>query len=229
MLQVEQLQSFYGESHILHGVSLHIGERELVTLLGRNGVGKTTSLKSIMGMVKVRSGSIAFNGESILGKRPDEIFHRGLGYVPQGRRIFASLTVEENLNLARVGRDTRRLEGLLNLFAPLRERLQNRGNQLSGGEQQMLAIARVLVSGPKLVLLDEPSEGLAPLLVKAILDTLQELKQTGLTVLLVESNLEMALKLGDRHYIMDQGLVVCEPSAQQLKEDEELIRRYFRI
>lgn len=229
MLRVEKIHSFYGESHILHGVDLHVASNEFVTLLGRNGVGKTTTLKSIMGIVKVRSGSILFKDLDVLQKRPDEIFHEGLGYVPQGRKIFASLTVEENLNLTRPTRDNHKVEWVLDLFAILRKRLHNQGNQLSGGEQQMLAIARVLVSDPQLILLDEPSEGLAPIIVQSIAETLLELKTIGLAALLVESNLEMALMLGDRHYIMDQGLVVLEPTLKQLREDDDLIRRYFKI
>ncbi len=229
MLQLDQVHAYYGKSHILHGVSLEVNKGELVTLLGRNGAGKTTTLKSIMGLMLVRSGSIRYKGENILGRETHQIFRRGLGYVPQGRRIFSSLSVAENLRLPSLRQDGEKIEWVLNIFPPLRERLNNRGNELSGGEQQMLAIARVLVSGAELILLDEPSEGLAPLLVGAIMDTIRELKKSGLTMLLVEANLTMASNLGDRHYVMAHGLVSREASSQEILEDVELHRKYFKL
>jgi branched-chain amino acid transport system ATP-binding protein len=229
MLKLDQVHAYYGKSHILHGVSLDVKNGELVTLLGRNGAGKTTTLKSIMGLVSVRSGSIQYKDENILSKETHEIFRKGIGYVPQGRRIFSSLSVAENLRLPSLRQDEGRLERVLNIFPTLRKRLKHRGNELSGGEQQMLAIARVLVSGSELILLDEPSEGLAPLLVGAIMDTIQELKKSGLTILLVEANLTMASNLGDRHYVMAHGLVACEASSQQILEDVELHRKYFKL
>ncbi|MDO9210040.1 MAG: ABC transporter ATP-binding protein [Deltaproteobacteria bacterium] len=229
MLQLDQIHAYYGKSHILHGVSLEVNKGELVTLLGRNGAGKTTTLKSIMGLMLVRSGSIRYKGENILGRETHQIFRRGLGYVPQGRRIFSSLSVAENLRLPSLRQDGEKIEWVLNIFPPLRERLNNRGNELSGGEQQMLAIARVLVSGAELILLDEPSEGLAPLLVGAIMDTIRELKKSGLTMLLVEANLTMASNLGDRHYVMAHGLVSREASSQEILEDVELHRKYFKL
>jgi len=229
MLQLDQVHAYYGKSHILHGVSLEVNKGELVTLLGRNGAGKTTTLKSIMGLMLVRSGSIRYKGENILGREAHQIFRRGLGYVPQGRRIFSSLSVAENLRLPSLRQDGEKIEWVLNIFPPLRERLNNRGNELSGGEQQMLAIARVLVSGAELILLDEPSEGLAPLLVGAIMDTIRELKKSGLTMLLVEANLTMASNLGDRHYVMAHGLVSREASSQEILEDVELHRKYFKL
>jgi branched-chain amino acid transport system ATP-binding protein len=229
MLQLDQVHAYYGKSHILHGVSLEVNKGELVTLLGRNGAGKTTTLKSIMGLMLVRSGSIRYKGENILGRETHQIFRRGLGYVPQGRRIFSSLSVAENLRLPSLRQDGEKIEWVLNIFPPLRERLNNRGNELSGGEQQMLAIARVLVSGAELILLDEPSEGLAPLLVGAIMDTIRELKKSGLTMLLVEANLTMASNLGDRHYVMAHGLVSREASSQEILKDVELHRKYFNL
>ena len=229
MLQLDQIHSFYGKSHILHGVSLNVDKGEMVTLLGRNGVGKSTTLKSIMGVVTVRSGSILYKGENITGKKPYEIFRQGLGYVPQGRRIFTSLDAAENLNLAQGRKGNNQLEWILSIFPGLKERLHHGGSELSGGEQQMLAIARVLLGGPDLFLLDEPSEGLAPMMTKTILNTLMELKKTGLTALLVEANLTMATNLGTRHYIMDQGAIASEVSTQQLFEDQELLDMYFRI
>ena len=235
MLQLNEIHSFYGKSHVLHGVSLLMAENEIVTLLGRNGVGKTTTLKSIMGLVDVRSGSIFYKSENIVGKKPYEIFRQGLGYVPQGRRIFTSLTVTENLNLAKGERliqgqsKENKLEWIFNIFPVLKQRLNHGGSQLSGGEQQMLSIARVLLGGPEAILMDEPTEGLAPLMVDTILNTLLELKKKGLTVLLVEANLKMAINLGNRHYVMDQGTVACEVTTQQLMEDHELLDKYFRI
>jgi branched-chain amino acid transport system ATP-binding protein len=229
MLKLEQVHAYYGKSHILLGVTLEVKKGELVTLLGRNGAGKTTTLKSVMGLVSVRSGSMQFKGQNILGKAPHEIFREGLGYVPQGRRIFSSLSVSENLRLSCFKRDKGKTEWVLDVFPPLRKRLEHRGNELSGGEQQMLAIGRVLVSGPELILLDEPSEGLAPLMVGTIMDTIKELKKTKLTMLLVEANLTMASEIGDRHYVMGHGLIACEAGSKQILEDEELHKKYFRL
>jgi len=229
MLQLNDVHSFYGKSHILHGASFRVGNGELVTLLGRNGVGKTTTMKSIMGIVSVRSGTIQYKGGNIIGKKPYEIFRQGLGYVPQGRKIFSTLNVAENLNLALRQHNPEKLEWVLEIFPRLKQRLHHIGNELSGGEQQMLAIARVLVCQPEMILLDEPSEGLAPIMARSILSTLEELKKTGTTVLLVEANLSMAMNLGDRHYIMDQGMIVSEVTTQQLSEDAELLDKYFRI
>jgi len=185
-----------------------------------------------MGIVSVRSGSIAFKNQSILGKKPYDIFRQGVGYVPQGRKIFTSLSVLENLNLAyglSQGSRAANLEWVLTVFPRLRQRVHHGGSELSGGEQQMLAIARVLVERPEVILLDEPSEGLAPLMVSSIHQVLLELKSSGLTALLVEANLKMAVSLGTRHYVMDQGTIVYEPTTQQLAEDEELLDKYFRI
>ena len=229
MLKLDQVHTYYGKSHILLGVNLEVKTGELVTLLGRNGAGKTTTLKSIMGLVSVRSGSMQFKGQNILGKETHEIFRQGLGYVPQGRRIFSSLSVSENLGLSSLKQSKAKTEWVLDIFPSLRKRLEHRGNELSGGEQQMLAIGRVLVSGPEMVLLDEPSEGLAPRLVGAIMDTIKGLKETKLTMLLVEANLTVASNLGDRHYVMAHGVIACEASSQQILEDEELHQKYFRL
>ena len=229
MLELDQVHAYYGKSHILHGISLKVNKGELVTLLGRNGAGKTTTLKSIMGLVPVHSGSIVYKGENISGKETHEIFRQGIGYVPQGRRIFSSLSVAENLRLPSLRRDEGKVEWVLNIFPALRKRLKHGGNELSGGEQQMLAIGRVLVSGPELILLDEPSEGLAPLSVGAIMDTVLELKKSGLTMVLVEANLTMASNLGNRHYVMAHGIVACQVNSQQLLEDKELHRNYFKL
>jgi branched-chain amino acid transport system ATP-binding protein len=170
-----------------------------------------------------------FKGQNILGKEAHEIFRQGLGYVPQGRRIFSSLSVSENLGLSSLKLGKAKTEWVLDIFPLLRKRLEHRGNELSGGEQQMLAIGRVLVSGPELILLDEPSEGLAPRLVGAIMDTIKDLKKTKLTMLLVEANLTVASNLGDRHYVMAHGVIACEASSQQILGDEELHKKYFRL
>lgn len=229
MLKLDKVHAYYGKSHILQGVNLEVKTGELVTLLGRNGAGKTTTLKSIMGLVPFRSGLIQYKGQNILEKETHHIFRQGLGYVPQGRRIFSSLSVSENLNLSSIKQDKGKTEWVLEVFPALRNRLENRGNQLSGGEQQMLAIGRVLVSGPEMILLDEPSEGLAPRMVGTIMDTIKDLKKTNLTMLLVEANLTMAANVGDRHYVMSHGLVAGEAGSKQILEDEELQRKYFRI
>ena len=229
MLKLEQVHAYYGKSHILQGISLEVEKGELVTLLGRNGAGKTTTLKSIMGLVPYCSGSIQYGGRNILGIETYEIFRQGLGYVPQGRRIFSSLSVSENLRLSCSKEDKGKIDWVLDIFPSLRKRLEHRGNELSGGEQQMLAIGRVLASGPELILLDEPSEGLAPRLVESIMDTVKELKKTNLTMLLVEANLTMAATVGDRHYVMSHGVIACEASSQQCLEDEELRQKYFKL
>ena len=229
MLRLDQIHAYYGKSHVLHGVSLNVKKGELVTLLGRNGAGKTTTLKGIMGLVEVRSGSVQYKGHEILGREPHQIFRQGLGYVPQGRRIFSSLSVAENLRLPSHREDKGKIDWVLDIFPPLRKRLDHRGNELSGGEQQMLAIGRVLVGGPEMLLLDEPSEGLAPRLLGAILDTIRELKKIGLTMLLVEANLTIASNVGDRHFVMAHGMVACEANSREILEDEELQRTYFKL
>ncbi len=228
MLQLDRIHSFYGKSCILQGVSLYVNAGEIVTILGRNGVGKTTTLKSILGLVKVTSGSIIYKGVSVIDKKAFEIFRKGIGYVPQGRNIFSSLTLLENLTLAS-GKSSENIEEVLSIFPTLKKRLYNRGNQLSGGEQQMLAIARVLICKPELILMDEPSEGLAPMMINLILQALLNLKEEGITVLMVEANLNMATSLGDRHYIMDQGTIACTTSTQHLVQDKTLLDRYLMI
>lgn len=229
MLKLRGIHTYYGKSHILHGVNLEVNQKELVTLLGRNGVGKTTTLKSIMGLLEVRCGSIEYKNDNILTKPTHDIFRKGLGYVPQGRRIFSTLSVHENLKLSSPNKKEEEMGLVLDIFPVLKKKLNHRGNELSGGEQQMLAIARVLAGRPEFILLDEPSEGIAPLLVKSIMGTVQQLNQAGLTILLVESNLPMAADLGKRHYIMANGVVVAEVDSKQLLEDTELQREYFKL
>jgi len=209
MLETRGLNAFYDESHILRGVDLDVRRGEVVTLVGRNGAGKTTTLKSIMGMVHRRSGEIAFEGQPILHLRSDKIARRGIGFVPEERGIYATLTVEENLLLPPVvGAEAWPLERIYALFPILKERANSFGTMLSGGEQQMLAIARVLRSGARLILLDEPTEGLAPVIIDAIGELILEIKKSGVTILLVEQNLRFATRVADRHYLMVHGRIV---------------------
>ena len=211
LLSVRGLNAWYGESHALHGVDLDIWPGETITLLGRNGVGKTTTLRAIMGIIRRRTGTITLDGKDILRVPLHRIAHAGLGFVPEERGIFASLNVHENLVLpplvATGGQGTMSLDEIYELFPNLYERRSSPGTKLSGGEQQMLAIARILRTGVKLLLLDEPTEGLAPVIVQRIGDVLVELKKRGMTVLLVEQNFRFAAKVADRFYLMDHGVV----------------------
>jgi branched-chain amino acid transport system ATP-binding protein len=229
MLQLDRIHAHYAKSRILNGVCLQVKKGELVTLLGRNGMGKSTTLKSIMGMVSVQSGSVLFKEQDITHLPSYRIYRLGIGYVPQGRHIFSTLTVEENLRLPSANRNQKDIDWIFEYFPSLRRRLNHMGNELSGGEQQMLAIARIQISRPAMLLLDEPSEGIAPLLLQAIMETLQELNRTGLTILLVETNLKMASRVGTRHYILANGLVTREATSREILEDEELQEKYFKI
>jgi branched-chain amino acid transport system ATP-binding protein len=209
LLDVRELNAWYGESHVLHGVSFDVAAGEVVTLLGRNGAGKTTTLKSIMGIVPRREGHIAFEGIDIGRLASNRIAQRGIAYCPEERGIFSSLDVEENLLLPPIVRDGGlAVEQIFDLFPNLRERLRSQGTKLSGGEQQMLAIGRILRTGARLLLLDEPTEGLAPVIVQQIGRTIARLKQQGFTILLVEQNFRFAATVADRHYVMDHGRVV---------------------
>jgi branched-chain amino acid transport system ATP-binding protein len=209
MLRVRGLNAWYGESHVLHGVDFDVREGEVVTLLGRNGAGKSTTLKSLMGLVPRREGDVSFLGQQMIGLRSDRIARAGMAFCPEERGIFASLNVTENLLLPRVvapgGLD---LAAIHDLFPNLRERAGSQGTKLSGGEQQMLAIARILRTGARLLLLDEPTEGLAPVIVQQIGRTIRAIKQRGFTVLLVEQNFRFAATVADRHYVMEHGRVV---------------------
>ena len=209
MLTVAGLNAWYGESHILHGVDFEVRAGEVVTLLGRNGAGKTTTMKSIMGLVGRRAGSIRYNGAEITGLRPDQIGRKGIALCPEERGIFASLDVTENLMLPpKIADGGLDLDTIYTLFPNLRERAKSQGTKLSGGEQQMLAIARILRTGAKLLLLDEPTEGLAPVIVQQIGRMIREIKQRGFTVLLVEQNFHFAATVADRHYVMEHGKVI---------------------
>jgi branched-chain amino acid transport system ATP-binding protein len=207
MLELTDLHTYYGESHVLEGISLRVEEGSVVTLLGRNGMGKTTTIRTIIGFTPPRSGVVRFKGEEVQHLQAYQICQMGLALVPQGRRIFPSLTVEENLTIAARGEDWT-LEKIHSLFPILKARAKHRGNLLSGGEQQMVAIARALLTNPEFLLMDEPSEGLAPLIVQEVGDILSQLKQKGLSMFLVEQNVPLALKVADYAYILNNGQIV---------------------
>jgi len=229
VLVVDEIHSYYGESHILQGVSLEVNAGELVALLGRNGAGKTTTMNSIIGFLRPRAGKVLVSGRDMTGKPPYTIAGTGVGLVPQGRRVFAPLSVRENLVFAQSPRGPWTLERVYQLFPRLEERQHQRGNTLSGGEQQMLAIGRALLMNPSLLLMDEPSEGLAPLIVRDIGRIIGELKQSGIAILLAEQNLAMALSVADRCYVLNKGQVVAESSAEALRDDEELKHRFLGV
>ena len=232
MLEVTGIHTFYGLSHILFDVSLKVNAGEVVCLLGRNGAGKSTTIKSIMGIAPPRQGSILFKGEEVAGKKPYILARKGIGYDPDDRRIFADLTVEENLEIAEKGYiegEGWNKERVYDFFPALKDIRRRRGGVLSGGEQKMLAIGRALMGNPELLLLDEPTEGLAPVMVRALEEQLLKLKETGLTVLLAEQNLVATLKLSDRGYIIDNGRIRFEGSVQELRENEEVRKKYLLI
>jgi branched-chain amino acid transport system ATP-binding protein len=234
MLQVEDIHTYYGPSYILHGISLNVQEREVVSLLGRNGAGKTTTIRSIMGLTPPREGRITFQETEIAGRPPHEIFELGIKLVPQGKQILPTLTVEENLRLAMLktelgGSERQELERVYGKFPILKERRRQPGGHLSGGERQMLAIARVLLGRTALILLDEPTEGLAPLIVKEIKETIQEIKGEGVALLLAEQNVKMALEVADRHYIIDKGTVKFEGTTQQLRDSLGVLETYLGV
>jgi branched-chain amino acid transport system ATP-binding protein len=230
MLEVKQLNAWYGESHILHGIDFEVREGEVVTLLGRNGAGKTTTMKAVMGLVPRREGSIRFDNRELVGLRPDLIARQGIAFCPEERGIFASLSVTENLLLPPVtkpgGLD---LPTIYALFPNLKERSHSQGTKLSGGEQQMLAIARILRTGAKLLLLDEPTEGLAPVIVQQIGRTIQEIKARGFTVLLVEQNFRFASTVADRHYIVEHGRVVDMIRNAELDANMDKLHEYLGV
>ncbi|MDR7440145.1 MAG: ABC transporter ATP-binding protein [Armatimonadota bacterium] len=231
MLEVEGIHTYYGQSHVLFDVSLRALEGEVVFLLGRNGAGKTTTLRSIVGLTPPRRGRIRYRGEDVTGLPPHRIAHRGIAYVPDDRRIFPDLTVRENLEIASRSRGSGywTLDRVFDLFPVLREKRHHRGSALSGGEQKMLAIARALVGNPDLLLLDEPMEGLAPLLVRALEERIRMLKRSGLTVLLAEQNVPAVLRIADRGYIIDDGRIRFEGTVEDLQRNEEVRRRYLLI
>jgi branched-chain amino acid transport system ATP-binding protein len=224
VLIAEALHTFYGKSHILHGVGLTVGEGEIVTLLGRNGAGKSTTLRSLMGLTPARQGSVQIFGHPTTAWPPDRIACLGVGFVPEGRRVFGSLTVEENLLVPIERPGPWNLKSVYQLFPRLRERRASKGRFLSGGEQEMLAIARALLLNPKLLLLDEPSQGLAPLLVREVFNVIVRMRREGISILLVEQNVRMAVEIADRAYVLDDGRVVYEGPAAEFARDEERVR-----
>ena len=231
MLHVADIHAYYGQSHVLQGVSLDVGKGEVVSLLGRNGSGKTTTLLTIMGYLSPAPGSITYDGVEIGGLPPYRISRMGLGFVPQERGIFPSLTVLENLTVAarRGQRGEWTLERVLGLFPRLRERAANRGSQLSGGEQQMLSIGRALLLNPSLLILDEPSEGLAPLIVQEIIAILHEVRAGGLPILIVEQNIRAAFAVADRHYILSKGAVCFTGTTEELRNNEAMLHQHLGV
>ncbi|MFK7608177.1 MULTISPECIES: ABC transporter ATP-binding protein [unclassified Pseudomonas] len=229
MLTVDSIHSYYDKSHVLEGVSLQVNPGELVTLLGRNGAGKTTTLRSILGIICPRQGEVRFNGQDMVGRKVFEIAREGLALVPEHRGIFRLLSVEENLRIAQRKSSRWQLEDVYAMFPRLKERRKNAGHALSGGEQQMLAIARALVNDPKLLILDEPTEGLAPVIVDELVKILRTIKEDGLPVLLVEQNLKVCDALADRHYVLEQGRVVYEGSAAEFRADPTIKNRYLAL
>jgi len=230
LLRLNEIHTYYGDSHVLQGISLDVAEGELVCLLGRNGAGKSTTIGSIVGFNQPRRGQVTFRGTDITGQPSYRIASRGIGLVPQGRRIFRDLTVRENLTMvASEQRGPWTLPKVFAVFPRLEERQRNMGDQLSGGEQQMLAIGRALLMNPSLVLMDEPSEGLAPLVVTDIGNVIREIRQQGMSVLLVEQNLAFALSLADRCYVVSKGRIVHESTPEALSGNEDITRQYLGV
>ncbi|HYD68742.1 ABC transporter ATP-binding protein [Azospirillum sp.] len=230
MLEVKDLHAFYGESHVLHGVSLEVRQGEVVTLLGRNGAGKTTTMRSIMGIVGKRQGSITFQGRELIGMAQHKIPRLGIGYVPEERGIFASLSVDENLMLPPVVKPGgMTVQQIYDLFPNLKGRGSTQGTRLSGGEQQMLAIARILRTGATLILLDEPTEGLAPVIIEQIGVAVRALKQKGFTILLVEQNFRFAATIADRHYVFEEGHVVDMIPNDALEQNMTKLHEYLGV
>jgi branched-chain amino acid transport system ATP-binding protein len=231
MLEVKGIHSYYGESHVLHGVTLDVAPGSVTSILGRNGAGKTTMVLSVMGHLKPRVGDVIYDGKRISGLPPHRISRLGLGFVPQERGIFPSLSVEENLKVAaRYGRDGRwTLSRIYELFPRIAERRKNRGFQLSGGEQQMVSIARAMMLNPSLIILDEPSEGLAPMIVDEIVAILRQMRAEGLALLLIEQNLGVALELGDIHYVLSKGHVCFVGTSGILRADKRVLSEHLSV
>jgi branched-chain amino acid transport system ATP-binding protein len=232
MLAVSDIHTWYGDSYVLQGVSLEVPDGAVVALLGRNGMGKTTTIRSIMGQTPPKKGSITFNGTQLVGLPPEKIARTGIGLVPQGRMIFPSLSVTENLTMAARTRDREdawTLEKVYQIFPRLEERGKNKGNLLSGGEQQMLTIARALMTNPDLIMLDEPSEGLAPIVVQEVYRVIERLKKAGQSILLVEQDFGMAMGVADYAYIMSKGAIVYESSPAELVDNEAVKEQYLGV
>lgn len=233
LLDVKETHTYYGKSHILHGVSMEVEKGEIVTLLGRNGVGKSTILKSIMGLVTPQNGSIQFKGQDIVGWKPHKICHLGVGYVPEDRRIFPKLTVRQNLQVGLKPKQKVEnpwtIDKVYEFFPQLGERDNQKGGNLSGGEQQMLTIGRTLMGNPEILLVDEPTEGLAPLLVDMVVENLQSAREAGISILLVEHAMDVALGLADRTYVMSKGEIVFHGTGEELRENKEVRKKYLEI
>jgi branched-chain amino acid transport system ATP-binding protein len=229
ILEIKGIETYYGLGHILHGLSLAVAEGEVVALLGRNGAGKTTTLRSITGLTPPRAGEIRYKDRSIAGLDTHRISRMGIALVPETRGIFSYLSARENLAIAQRKGSRWTMDTVLGRFPALRERLESKGRLLSGGEQEMLAIGRALMTGPELLLLDEPSQGLAPLVVNAVMDTIRELKNQRVSMLLVEQNVEMALQLADRVYVIDHGTVVFEGRPAVLRADQRITATYLGV
>ena len=229
ILELKGVDTYYGLGHILHGLALKVEQGEVVAILGRNGAGKTTTLRSVTGLAPPRRGEILYKGRDIAGLAAHRISREGIALVPETRDIFSYLTVAENLSIARRRESRWQMDGVLARFPSLKQRLHHKGRELSGGEQEMLAIARALMTGPDLLLLDEPSQGLAPMVVNAVMDTIRELKRQHVSMLLVEQNAEMALQLADRVYVIDHGTAVFEGSPAQLRADTNVTSTYLGV
>jgi branched-chain amino acid transport system ATP-binding protein len=232
ILELKEVHTYYGESHVLQGVSLNVGEGSVVALLGRNGMGKTTTIHSIIGITPPRRGTILYKGQDLTGLQPYQIPRTGIALVPQGRRIFPSLSVKENLTVAAVrsrNGEGWTLEKVYGLFPVLKQRAAFRGNLLSGGEQQMLAIGRGLMTNPDMLLMDEPSEGLAPLVIQDVTEVIKQLHQGGLSMLLVEQNLHMAIAVADYVYLLNKGRTVYESLPSELKKNEQVVTTYLGV
>jgi branched-chain amino acid transport system ATP-binding protein len=231
MLDVESINTFYGKSHILHDVSFEAGNDEVVALLGRNGVGKTTTMKSIIGLTPPKTGTIRFRDEVISGDSPSDIANRGIGYVPQDRGMFPDLTVEENLQmgLGTAERSDDVVREIFDRFPRVEERLDQKAGTLSGGEQQMVAMARALMRDPQLVLMDEPTEGLMPSLIPEIAEITEEIADEGYTIIIVEQNVDLVLDIADRVYMMDNGRIHEQATPAELRENEEILERYLGV
>ncbi len=233
ILEIEEIDTYYGQSHVLQGISLSIDEGEVVSLLGRNGVGKTTTLRSIMGLTPPRRGSIKFQGREIADKQSFEIARLGIGYVPDDRRIFPDLTAFENLEIARRMSRKRRgfwnIDTICDLFPVLRELGSSKGTHLSGGEQKMLAIGRALMKNPAIILLDEPAEGLAPLIVKNLIDVIKRIRDEGVTILLADQNLKFCKAVADRGYILEKGMIQYEGTMNEIWGNEEVVSKYLVV
>ena len=232
MLELINVHTYYGESYVLQGVSLEVKDGSVAALLGRNGMGKTTTIRSIIGFTPPRRGEIRFKGRNITSLQPYQIAQMGIGLIPQGRRIFPSLSVEENLTMAARGggkTDAWTLDRVYSIFPILKERAKYKGNLLSGGEQQMLTIARALMTNPELLLMDEPSEGLAPIIVQEVGRIIGQLKESGFSILLVEQNLPMALGIADQVYILSKGIIVSQSTAEELRDNEKVKAKYLGV